>query len=582
MNFHAPAVAFDRPDYHYLNDVALKTLSRGYLRDGIAKADLKQAAIDRLDVMIAGAEAYIGHKLLDLRLGARRGWVSPASPVWSNFNAGRGLPISCNGSYLDDDMDSILWKNAEIGAMTKEGAGTSLYMGALRKFGSEIAGGGVSEGPVHFARLPQEQVTVVSQGNTRRGNCAIWLDVEHADIGRWMDMRSTAGGIHHPIQHLSFGVVIGDKWMEEMLAEPKGGEKRSLMARIRNKRRETGFPYIMFRDAANDGRPQVLKDAGLLIYASNLCSEIMLPSGPDLSFVCDLSSVNLLYFDEWKGTNFVKEMIIFLDAVMEEYIEKTEGKRLLADARRFAITWRALGLGTLGYHSALQAKGIPFESQEARDLNIEMHRHVQEESIAGSRYLALKKGEPEAMKGTGMRNLTVNAIAPTTSSSIIVGGGALSQSIEPLEANVFENDNAKGVFTQRNPQLQAVLATYGKDDVETWTSILTAGGSVQHLDFLTERERATFKTFIEISQTEIIIQAADRQKFLDQSQSLNIKLPATATMKEDVDLIVLAWKLKLKSLYYRRGVNKAQDLARQNTAAALPSAEPTDCLACEA
>lgn len=572
MNFYAPAADFDRPDYDYLNDISLTTLSRGYLREGIAKADLKQAAIDRLDVMIKGAEDYIGHELPALRMGARRGWVSPASPVWSNFNAGRGLPISCNGSYMDDDMDSILWKNAEIGAMTKEGAGTSLYMGALREFGAKISGGGFSEGPVHFARLPQEQVTVVSQGNTRRGNCAVWLDVEHADIGRWLDMRSIAGGIHHPIQHLSFGVVIGNKWMEEMLAEPKGGEKRKIMSRIRNKRRETGFPYIMFRDNANDARPEVLKKAGLLIYASNLCTEIMLPSGPDLSFVCDLSSVNLLRFDEWEGTNFVQEMIILLDAVMEEYIQKTAGKRLLADAHRFAVTWRALGLGTLAYHSALQAKGVPFESQEARELNIKWHRYVQEQSIAASRYLATVKGEPEGMKGTGMRNLTVNAIAPTTSSSIIIGGGTLSQSIEPLDANIFENDNAKGVFTQRNPQLEAVLERYGRNDTETWTSILQMGGSVQHLDWLTDRERATFKTFAEISQTEIIVQAADRQKFIDQGQSLNIKLPAEASMKEDIDLIVLAWELGLKSLYYRKGMNKAQELARANA----------NCVACEA
>ena len=559
-----------RADYAWLNQVSLLTLSRGYLREGIPTEKLFDEALKRIEAMIDTAEQILGRKLKTLRRGFARGWASPASPVWSNFGAGRGLPISCNGSLMDDNMDSILWKNAEIGMMTKEGAGTSLYMGKLRPFGSPISGGGHSEGPVHFARLPQEQVTVVSQSNVRRGNCAVWLDIEHGDINEWMKMRSISGGVHHPIQHLSFGVVIGDQWMEDMLAEPKGGEKRMLMAQIVKKRRETGFPYLMFRDNANNARPDVLKELGLEIFASNLCTEIMLPSSGDESFVCDLSSVNLLYYHEWKDTDFVEEMVYFLDAVMTDYINKTRKIRLLADAHRFAVRWRALGLGTLGYHSLLQSLMIPFESQEARDLNIEVHKRVQEQSIAASRKMAIQYGEPEGMKGTGMRNLTVNAIAPTTSSSIIIGGGSLSQSIEPLEANIFENDNAKGVFTQRNPHLEELLDSKGKNTVAVWTKILQDGGSVQQLDFLSDREKAVFKTFGEIDQAEIVQQAADRQPYIDQGQSLNIKLPPTATMKDDVDLIVQGWRSGLKSFYYRKGFNKAQELARQN------------CLACEA
>lgn len=559
-----------REDYAWLNQVSLITLSRGYLREGIPPENLKSEAIARINRIVDRAEEILGFELPTLRYGIKRGWVSPASPVWSNFGAGRGLPISCNGSYMADNMDSILFKNAEIGMMTKEGAGTSLYMGALRKFGADISGGGKSEGPVHFARLPQEQVTVVSQSNVRRGNCAVWLDIEHGDIDRWMEMRSISGGVHHPIQHLSFGVVIGDEWMNEMLAEEKGGPKRRLMAKIRNKRRETGFPYIMFRDNANNARPEILKRLGILIYASNLCTEIFLPSSENESFVCDLSSVNLLYYNEWKDTPFVREMIYLLDAVMSEYIEKTEGVRLLADANRFAKRWRALGLGTLGYHSLLQSRLIPFESEEARQLNIEVHRYIQEESLAASHYLAEKLGEPEGMVGTGMRNLTVNAIAPTTSSSIICG--QVSQSIEPWDANIFENDNAKGVFTMRNPHLEELLEELGRNTDETWLSILQMGGSVQHLDFLSDHAKAVFKTFHEIDQKEIIHQAADRQPFIDQGQSLNTKLPPDATMKGDVDLIVMAWKLGLKSLYYRKGMNKAQELARQNAS----------CVACEA
>jgi ribonucleoside-diphosphate reductase alpha chain len=559
-----------RNDYAWLNQVALTTLSRGYLREGIAPENLKHEAITRINAIVDRAEEILGFELPTLRYGIKRGWVSPASPIWSNFGAGRGLPISCNGSYMADNMDSILFKNAEIGMMTKEGAGTSVYMGELRAFGKPISGGGRSEGPTHFARLPQEQVTVVSQGNTRRGNAAVYLDVEHDDAERWLDMRSISGGVHHPIQHLSFGLVIGDDWMNAMLAEEKGGPKRKLMAKIRNKRRETGFPYLIFRDNANNARPEVLKRLGLLIYASNLCTEIMLPSGPDESFVCDLSSVNLLYYNEWKGTPFVREMIYLLDAVMSEYIEKIKGVRLLADALRFAERWRALGLGVLGWHSLLQSQMIAIESDEARALNIEISEYVATESHAASRDLAERLGEPSGLKGTGYRNLTVNAIAPTTSSSIICG--QVSQQREPWTANIFENDNAKGVFTQRNVFLEELLESKGRNDQQTWLSILQNAGSVQHLDFLTQHERNVFKTFAEIDQAELIRQTADCQKFIDQGISHNIILPPDATMKEDIDLIVLAWKSGLKSLYYRKGLNKAQELARQNAS----------CVACEA
>lgn len=559
-----------REDYSWLNTVALTTLSRGYLREGIATHDLKDAAIARIHAIIDHAESILGFELPWLREGAKRGWMSPASPVWSNFGAGRGLPISCNGSRMDDSRLSILQKIAEIGEMTGQGAGTSLYMGDLRAFGSPISSGGKSEGPVHFARLVQEIISVISQSNVRRGNCAIWLDVEHADIDRWMEIRSITGGVHHPIQHLSFGITISRKWMQEMKAEPKGGPKRKMMAKIRNKRRETGFPYLLFKDNANDARPQVLKDLGLDIVASNLCTEIMLHSTADESFVCDLSSVNLLYYREWKGTPFVREMIYLLDAVMSEYIEKTTGNPLMAAARKFAVNWRAVGLGTLGYHSLLQSEMIAFESQDARDLNKEVHDYVWAESHAASKHLATVLGEPEGLVGTGYRNLTVNAIAPTTSSSIICG--QVSQSIEPWDANIFENDNAKGVFTQRNQHLEALLTRLGRNTTETWLSILQNGGSVQHLPYLNQHEKNVFKTFVEIDQKEILIQARDRGFGLDQGQSINIKLPPEATMKEDVDLIIMAEEFGLKSMYYRKGLNKAQELARENSA----------CVACEA
>ncbi|BCJ91749.1 ribonucleoside-diphosphate reductase, alpha chain [Terrihabitans soli] len=561
-----------RADYAYLNEDSLKTLSRGYLAEGIPDSELKAAAILRSQEIVNTAEKILGRPLPAVRLGIRRGWVSPASPVWANFGLPRGLPISCNNSHFDDTTASIIFKTAEIGMMTKFGAGTSAWLGELRPEGSPITGGGKSLGPLHFARLIQEQVGVISQANTRRGNAAIYLGIRHPDIHEWLKIKDKG----HPIEHLSFGVCIDDEWMEEFLAEGKGGEKRLLMAKIVTKRRAKGYPYIFFSGNANKARPDVLKRLGIEIKATNLCTEIMLPSTTDESFVCDLSSVNLLYYDEWKDTRLVEEMVYLLDAVMTEYVEKIENlddaqaRLLMNSPLKFAKRWRAVGLGTLGYHSMLQSKMIPFESEEARALNIEVHKLVGERSVAASREMAVIYGEPEGMKGTGLRHLCVNAIAPTRSSSVILG--QVSQGIEPITGNVFENDNAKGVFTDTNQILKAFLFSRGLDTTKVWEEILRAGGSVQNLCYLTDDEKAVFKTFIEIDQKEVIRQAADRQPFVDQGQSLNLTIAPTVSMRDNVDLIVTAWKLGVKSLYYHNGLNKAQELAR----------EMSSCQACEA
>ena len=558
----------NRPDWHWLNDVSLTTLSRGYLHGNFAPENLKNEAINRALTIVETAEKILKRPLPMIRYGIKRGWVSPSSPVWSNFGLERGLPISCNGSFMADNMESILYTNAEIGMMTKLGAGTACYMGKLRPKGATISGGGKSQGPVHFARLLQETVSVISQSNVRRGNCAIWLDIDHPDIEEWLMMRSITEGIHHPIQHLSFGVCISDQWMNEMLREEKGGAKRLIMAKIINRRRACGYPYIFFTDTVNRNRPQILIDKNIPIYASNLCAEIMLPCDEETSFVCNLSSVNLLFYDEWRNTSFVQEMIYFLDSVLTEYIEKIKFLDM-PRALNAAKKWRAIGLGTLGYHSYLQAKNIPFESEKARALNKEIHEYISEESKKASKEMARTYGEPEGMKDTGMRHLCLNAIAPTTSSSIILG--QVSPSIEPWESNYFENDNAKSVFTQKNIILEYLLEQKGYNNQETWLSILYHGGSVQHLDILTQHEKEVFKTFIEIDPMEIITQAADRQKFIDQGQSLNLKISPKANKRYNLDIIIAAWKQGIKTLYYHKGLNAAQELGRNNT-----------CLSCEA
>jgi ribonucleoside-diphosphate reductase alpha chain len=482
-----------------------------------------------------------------------RGFYSLASPVWSNFGRD-GLPISCNNVYVPDDMGGILQKVAEVGMQTKHGAGTSGYLGHVRPRGTPIKSGGSADGPVHFVEMFQTHTAVISQGTTRRGAWAGYLDVEHPDIMEWLSMREEGS----PIQDVSLGVCITDAWMESMLAGDK--EKRKVWGAIIRKRYESGYPYIFWTDTVNNAAPDVYKDLGRKIYSSNLCSEIALSSNEEESFVCDLSSMNMLTYDDWKDTDAVEVLAFFLDAVMEEYIEKTLSIKFMEPARNFAVKQRALGIGTLGYHSLLQSKLISFESEEARGLNKLIHKQISEKALAASKKMAKLFGEPEMLKGYGRRNVTLMAIAPTTSSSFILG--AVSPSIEPLASNYFTKDLAKGKYTYKNPYLQSLLETHGHNTEEVWRSILIRGGSVQHLDFLSEKEKEVFKTFGEISQLEVVIQAADRQEYIDQSQSLNITVHPNAPPSDVHDLLVMAWHLKVKTMYYQRSTNPAQELVR--------------------
>jgi ribonucleoside-diphosphate reductase alpha chain len=324
------------------------------------------------------------------------------------------------------------------------------------------------------------------------------------------------------------------------------------------KRFESGYPYIMFIDTVNRNAPDCYRD--MKIHASNLCVEIALPSSLEESFVCCLLSMNLERFDSWKDTDAVEVAIYFLDSVIEEYIRKTEHMKFMEAPRRFAIRHRALGLGTLGYHSYLQKNGIPFESLRAKAFNITAHKMIRDRAEKASKILAATFGEPEVCRGTGRRNTTLMAIAPTTSSSFILG--QVSPSIEPLASNYFTKDLAKGSFTYKNPYLEKVLDKYGKNTTEVWLDILVHGGSVQHLDFLTQNEKDVFKTFSEISPMEVIIQAADRQKYIDQSQSLNLMIHPSAPLKDVNELIFTAWKLGVKGLYYQRGTNPAQEAVK--------------------
>ena len=538
-----------KQSYYWLNEDSRLFLERGYLQPGqtpeqrIRQISEAAEAILRIDGFANKFEDYMA-----------KGWYSLSSPIWANFGIQRGLPISCFGSYIADKLECILEKTAEAGMMTKMGGGTSAYFGALRHRGSEISSGGKSSGPVHFMEMFETVTNVVSQSNVRRGSFAAYLPIEHPDIQEFLQIRTEG----NPIQNLSIGVTVSDSWMKSMIEGD--AEKRKLWGKIIQKRFESGYPYIVFSDNVNNNAPQAYKDKGKKIYASNLCSEIALSVSEDESFVCNLSSMNLLHYDEWKDTDAPEVLTYFLDAVMTEFIRKVAGLPFMQAPYKFAVTQRALGIGVLGWHSYLQSKMIPFESFEAKLLNVQIHKLLRDKTQAASRKMAIEYGEPELLRGYGLRNVTTLAIAPTTSSSFILG--QVSPSIEPLNSNYFVKDLSKGKFTYRNPYLQTVLEKHGQDTRETWNSILIKGGSVQHLSFLSDLEKEVFKTFGEISQKEIIIQAAARQKYIDQSQSINMMVHPKTSPKDVNQLLIFAWEQGVKSLYYQRGTNPAQELGR--------------------
>jgi ribonucleoside-diphosphate reductase alpha chain len=535
--------------WYWLNEDSRTFLERGYLSEG-------ESAEDRITQIANAAQSYLGfdgfaEKFINYM---SRGFYSLSSPIWSNFGRARGLPISCFGSYIPDTMTGILGKLSEVGIMTKCGGGTSGYFGDLRGRGAEISSGGASTGSVHFMELYDKLMNVVSQGNVRRGSFAAYLPIDHPDIEEFLKIR----GEGNTIQEMSIGVCVSDEWMRKMIDGDK--EARKIWGLVIKKRFESGYPYIFFSDTANNQAPQVYKDKGLKINNSNLCSEIMLSNSDDESFVCDLSSLNLETYDEWKNTDAVETLVYFLDAVMTEFISKTEDMTFMEAPRKFATNQRAIGVGVLGWHSLLQSKMIAFESLDAKMLNIEIFKHIRTMCDAASTNLATLLGEPPLLKGYGKRNTTTMAIAPTTSSSFILG--QVSPSIEPLNSNYFTKDLAKGKFTFKNPYLIKLLEDKGINTAPIWKSILVKGGSVQHLSELTDEEKDVFKTFGEISQKDIIMQAAQRQQYIDQGQSLNLMIPPNTKPKDVNELMIFAWESGVKSLYYQRSSNPAQDLAR--------------------
>ncbi|MFL2611107.1 MAG: ribonucleoside-diphosphate reductase subunit alpha [Flavobacteriaceae bacterium] len=558
-----------KTSFEWLNDNSRKFLAAGYLGEGISAEDRIANIAKRAEEILempGFADKFYNYM--------SEGYYSLASPVWSNFGKESGLPISCFGSHIDDDIGNILYTQSEVGMMSKLGGGTSGYFGKIRHRGAEIKNNGEASGAVHVMRLFESMVDVVSQGSVRRGRFSPYLPVDHPDIMEFLEI-GTEG---NPIQELTHGVTVTNDWMQEMIDGDV--EKRTVWAKVIQSRGEMGYPYIFFTDNANNGAADVYKDKKLPIYASNLCTEIMLPSDHNWSFVCVLSSINLLHYDKWKNTDAIETMIYFLDTLVTEFIEKLDSYKnspnrddqqtflFMKRAYNFAKENRALGMGVLGWHSLLQSKMHAFDSQEAYDLNSEIFRVIKEKSYKASEHLAAKFGEPKLLKGYGRRNTTLNAIAPTTSSAFILG--QVSQGIEPVWSNIYVKDIAKIKVTVKNPFLIELLKEKGMDTPEVWKSIRDRDGSVQHLEFLSENEKEVFKTYSEIDQMAIIYQAANRQNHLDQGQSLNIIIHPDTSTKEINKIHITAWKLGLKSLYYQHSMNAAQKFKQKK-----------DCESCE-
>ena len=536
-----------RERYWWKNTESQQILNRGYLLQG----ESVEGAIDR--VCSAAAKNLFRPELKEaFKEMVERGWMSLSSPIWANMGTERGLPISCFNVHVPDRIEDITHKLGEVIMQTKIGGGTSGYFGALRERGSAVKDNGKSSGAVSFMKLFDTTMDTISQGGVRRGAFAAYLDIDHPDIDEFLTIKS----IGSPIQNLFYAVCVPDYWLNEMIDGDM--DKRKVWAKVLENRQQKGLPYIFFTDNINRNKPQVYKDKGMMINASNLCSEIALPSSKDESFICCLSSLNLEMYDEWKDTETVKLATFFLDAVLEEFVKKTKDNHYLENAHNFAKRHRALGLGVLGWHSYLQRNMIPFEGMEAKQLTTKIFKDIHEKSEKATKELARIYGEPEVLEGYGRRNTTLLAIAPTTSSSAILGQA--SPGIEPLYSNYYKAGLAKGNFMRKNKYLEKLLNDKGLDNEETWRGIMLNNGSVSHIKELTDNEKAVFKTFKEISQLEIIQQASIRQKYIDQAQSLNLNIPSNLPVKDVNNLIIEAWKLGVKTLYYQRSQSVSKEM----------------------
>jgi ribonucleoside-diphosphate reductase alpha chain len=579
----------------YLSEFSFKTLQDRYLIEG---ENSPQDAFARAAMSFADDEAH-AQRLYDY---ASQLWFMFSTPILSNGGTKRGLPISCFLNYADDSRTGITDHYVENAFLSSVGGGIGGCWSGVRSVGSKTSNGSESTGVIPFMKVVDAEMLAFSQGVTRRGSYAAYLDMSHPEIEEFLDVRKPTGGdVNRKSVNLHHGVVVSDKFMEIIegatkyenfddswdLVDPHSGKvtktvsAKTLWVKLIQNRVETGEPYIMFGDTVQDALPEFQKKLGLRVHHSNLCSEITLPTDKDRTAVCCLSSVNLEEYDSWKNNeNFIPDLVRMLDNVLTYFIENAPPE--LARAKYSAERERSIGLGAMGFHAYLQRHNLPFESAIAKGKNLAMFKHIKEEAVRASQQLAKERGECPDGIGSGMRNAHLLAIAPNASSSIICGN--TSPSIEPYRANAFTQKTKSGTSLLKNEYLESVLQDLGMDTDEVWKDIITKGGSVQHLEFLDDWTKDVFKTAGEIDQRWIIDFAADRQQFICQSQSLNVFFPANVSKQELHAVHMMAWKRKVKTLYYlrseayKRAENVSDEVLRQRI---LESVDENACLACE-
>jgi ribonucleoside-diphosphate reductase alpha chain len=571
------------------NEIYVKTISKTYLQAGEKPKDaywrVATAVAKRLE------KPQLATKFFDY---IWKGWLCLATPVLANTGTDRGLPISCFGIDVGDSIYEIGSKNLELMLLAKHGGGVGIGINMIRPAGAKITGNGTSDGIVPFAKIYDSTILATNQGSVRRGAASVNIKIEHKDFEDFLEIREPKGDVNRQSLNLHQCAVVSDRFMKKL--EEGDSEARRKWGKLLQKRKATGEPYIMFKGNVNKHNPEMYKKNGLKVHMTNICSEIVLHTDEQHSFVCCLSSLNLAKYDEWKDTDLVYTSTIFLDGVLEEFIQRAKNLKGFENSVRSAERGRALGLGVLGWHTYLQQKGLPFEGLQAQFETRKIFSQLKIESERASRDLASEYGEPLWCKESGYRNTHLRAVAPTVSNSKLSGN--VSSGIEPWAANVFTEQTSKGTFIRKNPELKRVLKKIGFDTKETWDKILADGGSVQDLNFLDEwcfldgklvecnevtdeshkgrcySVKDVFKTFKEINQLDLVRQAGVRQQYIDQAVSLNLAFPAVAEPKWINQIHMEAWKQGVKTLYYMR----TESVLRGDIAA---KAMDETCVSCE-
>ena len=533
----------DYPDW--MDEISLATISKGYLLPGenvkaaykrVAKASASRLKKPELENKFF---KYIWN-----------GWIGLASPVISNMGTDRGLPISCFGVDTPDSIRGIGLTNAELMKLTAAGGGVGISVSRIRPRGEGITGNGKSEGVVPWCKIYDSAIIATNQGNVRRGAASVNLNIEHEDIDEFLEIRRPKGDPNRQCLNLHQCVVVGDDFMKKL--EVRDQPSMEKWAKVLKSRMETGEPYIMFKDTVNKNNPISYRMNNLNVSMTNICSEITLFTDEEHSFICCLSSLNLAKWEEYKDTDCIQTAIWFLDGVMEEFIQKSNGTDSLLRTHNHARKGRALGLGVMGWHTYLQQKNLPFTSIASTVHTRNIFSRIRSEAESASMDLAAEYGEPLWCKGTGMRNTHLLAVAPTVSNSVICGG--ISAGIEPLPANIYTFNGAKGTFIRKNKILKELLESKGEDKEKWWNQILQEGGSVMGLPdtVLTMEEKQVFLTFSEVNQLELVKQAAERQKYIDQTQSLNLSFDPNDSPKWINQVHMEGFKLGIKTFYYLR------------------------------